>query len=50
MYLHEYADLEDLGLNDNVNGVIPVLSDRLRTHEGARPEVWGSEPWMDAKK
>lgn len=49
LYLYELSDLEDLGL-DSENGVVPILSDALVSHDikpySTRAHE-DNEPWMD---
>ncbi|CAL1709190.1 unnamed protein product [Somion occarium] len=54
LYLQEFSDLEDLGLNSpDGNGVIPVLSDAL-SWRPARKYLGGvaseNQPWLDQNK
>ncbi|THH32553.1 hypothetical protein EUX98_g1639 [Antrodiella citrinella] len=55
LYLHELSDLEDLGLNDPITGVVLLLSDSLnfRGPNIARYGRWqlkDEEDWMDNER
>jgi ribonuclease Z len=51
LYLHEYSDLEELGLDDPTgNGVKCILSDSLSPEEGYLETFGDQFPWLDIPK
>jgi len=52
LYLHEYSDIEELGLDDPTgNGVKCILSDSLFYKKSNPPKSFGDQfPWLDVPK